>query len=278
MNISLWRHEIGRVGWPGWTAPATAIVVTVAFGLLAKASGASRTQVAQVLLTGLQFANGVVLDPDERFVLVAETGSYRITRLWLTGERAGCTDAFVDGLPGFPDNISLGSDGLVWVALPSPRDPVIDVLFRLPSWARRAAWRLPESWQPSPKGTVWVQAYDLDGQLVHDLQAPGAELVAQDDDGGERRGGRPVFHTVTGVRELDGWVYLGSLECDRIAVFAIDAATNPDGPGAPRPDGSAASEDRPAAPRPGGSAAGGSDTDRRGPAGSDTDGRGENRR
>lgn len=54
VNVSLWRHEISRVGWPGWTAPATAIVVTVALGLLANATGSSRAQVAQVLLTGLE--------------------------------------------------------------------------------------------------------------------------------------------------------------------------------------------------------------------------------
>jgi sugar lactone lactonase YvrE len=41
------------------------------------------------LLTGLQFANGVALAPDESFVLVAETGGYRVRRYWLTTCR-GC--------------------------------------------------------------------------------------------------------------------------------------------------------------------------------------------
>ena len=39
-------------------------------------------------MDGLQFANGVVLSPDESYLLVAETGAYRITRLWLGGARA----------------------------------------------------------------------------------------------------------------------------------------------------------------------------------------------
>lgn len=38
-----------------------------------------------VLLENLQFANGVVLAPDESFVLVAETGGGKINRVWLTG-------------------------------------------------------------------------------------------------------------------------------------------------------------------------------------------------
>lgn len=184
----------------------------------------------QVLLTGLQFANGVVLDPGEEFVLVAETGAYQVTRLWLTGERAGRSEVFAGGLPGSPDNLSLGSDGLVWVALASPRDPLVDALFRFPKWVRQAAWRLPESWQPGPRGTVWVQAYDLGGRLVHDLQAPATELggVAGDGAAGARgTGDRSVFHTVTGVRERDGKVYLGSLEADRIAVFDLGEHAEP---------------------------------------------------
>ncbi|MFO7552241.1 MAG: SMP-30/gluconolactonase/LRE family protein, partial [Haliea sp.] len=42
-----------------------------------------------VVLDGLQFANGVAVSADGSFVLVNETASYRITRLWLAGERAG---------------------------------------------------------------------------------------------------------------------------------------------------------------------------------------------
>lgn len=41
----------------------------------------------EVLLDQLQFANGVALGPDERYVLVNETGAYRISRYWLKGER-----------------------------------------------------------------------------------------------------------------------------------------------------------------------------------------------
>jgi sugar lactone lactonase YvrE len=74
-----------------------------------------------VLLDGLHFANGVALAPDEASVVVAEMGRYRLMRLWLSGARAGESDVLVDNLPGFPDNISTGTDGLVWVALPSWR-------------------------------------------------------------------------------------------------------------------------------------------------------------
>jgi len=73
------------------------------------------------LLGGLQFGNGVALAPDGSFVLVAETGAYRVLRVWLTGPKAGDHEVFAE-LPGFPDNLSYGDDGLFWVALPTRRD------------------------------------------------------------------------------------------------------------------------------------------------------------
>ena len=75
-----------------------------------------------VLLDGLAFANGVALAADESFVVVAETAGYALRRVWLTGERAGPAEPFGPTLPGFPDNISTGEDGNIWVAIASPRD------------------------------------------------------------------------------------------------------------------------------------------------------------
>ena len=85
------------------------------------------------LLGGLEFANGVALAADGSYVAVAETGACRLQRVWLTGERAGRSEVFVDGLSGYPDNIALGSDGLVWVALPSPRTPMLTAVQRMPA-------------------------------------------------------------------------------------------------------------------------------------------------
>jgi len=157
-----------------------------------------------VLLDGLQFANGVALAPDESFVAVAETGSYTITRLWLTGERSGSAEVFADNLPGFPDNMSTGTDGLIWVALGSPRDPVVDRLHRLHPAFRKVVWALPERLQPAPKRSVWVLGLDATGRVVHDLHGPGDE-----------------FFMVTGVREHDGRLYLGSLVGRAIAVLDL---------------------------------------------------------
>ncbi len=157
-----------------------------------------------VVLDGLRFANGVALAADESYVAVAETPARRVVRRWLTGPSAGRTDVLVDGLPGYPDNISRGSDGLVWVAIASPPDPVLEWLMRTPAPARRAAARIPERVQPQPKRTVRVMAFADDGSVVHDHAEPG-------------RG----FHMVTGVREHGGRVWLASLNEPAVAFFDL---------------------------------------------------------
>ncbi len=157
-----------------------------------------------VVLDGLAFANGVALAADESFVAVAETGARTVVRHWLTGPRAGSRDLLVDDLPGYPDNISRGSDGLIWVTIASPRDPVVEKIQRGPKWLRRQVTRLPERLQPAPQRTVRVQAFNDAGELAHDLDLD-----------------TPDFHMVTGVREHDGRVWLGSLHEPAIAVHDL---------------------------------------------------------
>ena len=160
----------------------------------------------EVLLGGLQFANGVALAPDESFVAVAETGAYCLRRVWLSGGRAGTAEMLVDNLPGFPDNIALGSDGLIWIALGSPRNPALDWLHPRAPWLRKVVWAVPEKLQPKPVRTAWVVAVDASGAIVRDCQRS-----------------EPDFHLVTGVREIDGRVYLGSLVDAAVAWFDLPA-------------------------------------------------------
>jgi sugar lactone lactonase YvrE len=161
-----------------------------------------------VVLDGLRFSNGVALAADESYVAVAECRGRAVVRLWLSGPRTGERDHLVTDLPGYPDNISRGSDGLVWVTLASPVDGLVERLGSAPMVLRRAVTRIPEALQPKPQRTIRVQAYDDDGRLVHDLDLPQPE-----------RG--PGFHMVTGVREHEGRVWLGSLHEPAVAVHDL---------------------------------------------------------
>lgn len=156
----------------------------------------------EVVLDGLAFANGVALSQGEEFVAVAETAGRDVVRHWISGPKAGTRDHLVQDLPGYPDNIARGSDGLIWVTIASPRDPVVERLQSSPPWVRRQVTRIPERIQPKPKRTVRVQAYDDNGTLVHDCD------VKTDS-----------YHMVTGVREHEGRVWMGSLQEPAVAVL-----------------------------------------------------------
>ncbi|MFD5542497.1 SMP-30/gluconolactonase/LRE family protein [Streptomyces sp. NPDC127079] len=132
--------------------------------LLRLAPGARAPEVA---CEGLQFANGLAVSGDGTFLIVAETGAYRLTRYWLTGPRAGRAEFFAE-LPGMPDN--MWRDGeLTWVALAGPRNPPLDLLHRAPSAVRRAAARAAVHAPYRPVGSIAVLALDDDGRVVHHL-------------------------------------------------------------------------------------------------------------
>ena len=127
------------------------------------------TGAVEVLLADLQFANGVVVAPDASFLLVAETGRYRILRYELTGPAAGSYRPLVENLPGFPDNLSRGADGRYYVGLVAPRDAVLDALAGWPR-LRAAVARLPAALRPAPKRHGHVVVFDETGRILRSLQ------------------------------------------------------------------------------------------------------------
>lgn len=160
--------------------------------------------VVETHLDGLRFANGVALAADESYVAVAETAARRVVRLWLTGDRAGHRDLLCDDLPGYPDNIARGSDGLIWISIASPTDRLVERVQRGPRTLRALVTAVPEMLQPRPRQTIRAMAFDDHGTCVHDI-------VGQVDG----------FHMVTGVREKDGLLWLGSLHEPAVAVISL---------------------------------------------------------
>lgn len=152
------------------------------------------------LATGRPFPNGVALSGDQRTLFFAETAGYGLFKLDLTTGNA--LPELVAPIPGLPDNISRGSDGLIWVAIGSPRNTVLDTLLPKAPVFRKLVWNLPDALKPKPADVIEIQAYDDAGHLVHDL-----------------RGTHPQFHMPTGVRERDGKVWISSLGTTTIAHF-----------------------------------------------------------
>jgi sugar lactone lactonase YvrE len=146
------------------------------------------------VLDNLYFANGVTLGPDDAYVLVAETASYRIRRVWLTGDKAGQWDTFAENLPGFPDNITWCPERKVfWVAIGNPRNALLDRLGPRP-WLRKVVMRLPGFVQPREKPHAWALALDELGTPVLSLEHASPKAYA----------------SLASVIEVKGILYLGS--------------------------------------------------------------------
>ncbi len=153
-------------------------------------------QSTKILMQGLNFANGVAMAEDSSFVLVVETGSYRVHKYWLEGNRAGQSEIILDNLPGFPDNIVQGENGRFWIGLVAPRNALIDVLSNY-GFLRAVIQRFPAFMRPAAQHYSHVIAIDAQGQILHSLQDPEGS-----------------YHTNTGALEVGDWLYISSLHAD----------------------------------------------------------------
>lgn len=59
------------------------------------------TKFTRVVKSNLTFANGIAADPSGRFILIIETGEYRVWKLWLNGPKAMQSDVLIDNIPVF---------------------------------------------------------------------------------------------------------------------------------------------------------------------------------
>jgi len=163
-----------------------------------------QTQTPRTLLRGLYFANGVAVSSDQSFVLVAETGRYRVQRVWLKEPKEGMVDTFIDNLPGFPDGISATSGGKFWLALVTPRNAVLDKFLPHP-FLRKMIFRLPKFLQPAPERYSFVVGLDSQGRVVENLQ----------------NGSRDCYAQIANAVERNGKLYFGSIGEDTVGVYAL---------------------------------------------------------
>jgi len=158
----------------------------------------------RTLLRNVYFANGVAVSPDQTFVLVAETGMYRIRRVWVREPKMGQNDVFIDNLPGFPDGISSNGRDRFWLALVTPRQAVFDRMLPYP-FVRKVVARLPKFLQPAPQRYSFVLALDPQGRVVENLQNGSPDCYAE----------------IANVVEHNSTLYFGSIGEDTIGRFPL---------------------------------------------------------
>jgi sugar lactone lactonase YvrE len=163
-----------------------------------------QTQKPRTLLRDLYFANGVAVSPDQSFVLVVETAKYRVRRVWLKEQKLGQSDIFIDNLPGFPDGISSNGRDRFWLALPTPRMPIVDRMLPHP-FLRKIVARLPKFLQPAPQRYSFVLGLDQTGRVVENLQNPSPGCYAE----------------ISNVLEHNGTLYFGSIGEDTVGRFPL---------------------------------------------------------
>lgn len=153
------------------------------------------SQLARVFAAGLSFANGIAVSQDQRYLLVAETGAYRIWRYPLDGRQR---ELVIDNLPGFPGNLDNGMQGRIWAGLLTPRNGLLDRFAGRP-FLRKVVMRLPPTWRPQAVPHSHVIAINTDGQVLMDLQDSAAS-----------------FPFITGVIETRRSLYLTGLSGGRL--------------------------------------------------------------
>ncbi|WP_339512778.1 SMP-30/gluconolactonase/LRE family protein [Pseudomonas sp. RL_15y_Pfl2_60] len=158
----------------------------------------------KVLMKDLYFANGVALSANEDFLLVNETYRYRINRYWLKGDKAGSHDVFIDNLPGLPDNLESDHAGTFWVAMPSPRKADADFLHQHP-WLKAQISKLPRMFWPKATRYGLVIAINEQGEITRSLHDTSGSHLSM----------------ITSAKPVGDYLYLGSLENDRIGKLKI---------------------------------------------------------
>ena len=160
----------------------------------------------RVVASGLSFANGLVPSADQRHLFVAESGKYRVWKIELGAERLDLARPspqariLADNLPGYPDNLTRGLGGRIWLGLAGQRND-LDAMAGRPR-LRELALRIPRFLWSMPKPYGHVIALTEDGKVVDDLQDPsGASPLTT---GVTETADRLYIHSATG--DSLGWL------------------------------------------------------------------------
>lgn len=131
------------------------------------------THRTRILAHGLSFPNGMVVSSDQQYLFVAETARYRIWKISLAADSLDINipsdqaSLLLENLPGFPDNLTRGLDGRIWVGFPGARDNNLD---KASPFMRKLLLRLPAVFMPAPARRGHVMAFTEEGKIVADLQ------------------------------------------------------------------------------------------------------------
>lgn len=162
-----------------------------------------KKKTTSLVVDKLSFANGVLVSKDDDYLLIAESGSNKITKYWLKGSNKGKLETFCR-LPGVPDNLSLTPRGTIWVSMPILKDSNMDTLMQYEP-LRRLLVRFLKCFIPPLPTKGAVAEIDKNGNVLRYLFDPEGEKV----------------YSVTTAVEKDNNLYLGTYDGSFIAKYNL---------------------------------------------------------
>lgn len=159
-----------------------------------------RDKSTRVVADNMSFPNGVAMAADGMSLLVNETGTYSVHRIYVDGPRKGESEVVVENLPGFPDNINDLPDGTFILGLISKRAAFLDENSNKP-FMRKLALRLPASMRPAAENHGFIIHLSEGGEVMHTLQDPSGDYP----------------QTTGGIVAPDGYLYVSSLSATELA-------------------------------------------------------------
>lgn len=171
------------------------------------------TNQVTLLAQGLRFANGVGIDKDETYIVLAETFGLRLYKYHLTGPQQGTLEILVHDrdVPGYPDGVDCGGDkGRCYTAMPSCIIPLAKIINMIPNPIDKAlrnfVMMLPKRMAPKIKPYGGVIEVDPVTKELQYFQDPNAEDIGM----------------IAGVTVWDNKLYLGSLKNNYVGVYDLN--------------------------------------------------------
>ncbi|KAI4327820.1 hypothetical protein L6164_020237 [Bauhinia variegata] len=136
------------------------------------------TNKTTLLAGNLYFANGVVVSPDQTFVVVCETVLSRCRKYFIHGPKKGSIEKFIEDLPGMPDNIHYDGEGHYYIGMTMALTRSWDLLLRYPFIRKAAAILVKLIGNPHLENNAGIFIVDLEGKPVAYYHDPDLKLIA----------------------------------------------------------------------------------------------------
>jgi ribose transport system permease protein len=167
-----------------------------------------RTEKTVTVLDNLYFPNGVCSTHEGDALLIASTSRAMVYRYFHSGDRAGQLEVFMDGLPGYLDNINRSSDGGYWIGFVGVRNPAFDLAMSDVAFKRRMVRQMPvDEWMFPNFNQGFLVKISGSGALVDCLW---------DQDMTEHS-------MVTSMREYGDHLFIGGLTNNRVGRIRIES-------------------------------------------------------